>query len=266
MTKCNCNTDDVPWDRMPLTSRGTVVVPRTWKGHIDDLDIDQDKRAAKLGKRRKHEVKKLEQGDYGSCAEVTPSLPRTNASLTVDEIWLRSSHKPKENVDRVELKLTGRKTNWVCSSLTLGPPVDTALWRAMTTSELPRQDTNLSANTSISARQPRLLNLERSSPHSSAANLGAGVKVSKKQHERKEDDRLSLSFSFLALSVCAESSGHTLRCSGDLTCGHFRGRRRTIVTYDTPYPRQKLDFLKEWWAGKSSNHFPIQLKGYEIRT
>ena len=23
----------------------------------------------------------------------------------------------------------------------------------------------------------------------------------------------------------AESSGYTLRCSGDLTCGHFRGRR-----------------------------------------
>ena len=31
-------------------------------------------------------------------------------------------------------------------SLTLGPPVDTALWRAMATSELPRQGANLSAN------------------------------------------------------------------------------------------------------------------------
>ena len=41
---------------------------------------------------------------------------------------------------------------------------------------------------------------------------------------------------------------------------------QTIVTYDTPNPRQILDFPKEWWPGKSWNYFPIQLKCQEIST
>ena len=67
-------------------------------------------------------------------------------------------------------------------SLTLGPPVDTALLRAMATSELPRQGANLSANRvdSSSSATPASPPV----PRSSAANLEAGVKVSKKQHEQ----------------------------------------------------------------------------------
>ena len=44
-----------------------------------------------------------------------------------------------------------------------------------------------------------------------------------------------------------------------LTCclKHHKQYLQTIITYDTPNPRQKLDFLKEWWPGKSWNHFPI---------
>ena len=40
----------------------------------------------------------------------------------------------------------------------------------------------------------------------------------------------------------------------------------TIVTYDTPIPTITLDFLKERWTWKSSNHFPIQVKCQKIST
>ena len=71
--------------------------------------------------------------------------PTLNQRLDLPSSWRSTSTKTR-SLPRT-LVFRGFTSHQLgSSSLTLGPPVDTALWRAMTTSELPRQGANLSAN------------------------------------------------------------------------------------------------------------------------